>query len=326
MTPSAPDFEQVRAAAVQLQKVAVRTSVFTYDAATTRNKGTVHYKMENFQRGGAFKFRGAFSAINSLSPALRRRGIVSYSSGNHAIAISIAAKILDVRAIVVMPQDAPATKFEEVERNGATIVRYDRTQESREEIASRLMNEHGYNLIPPFDHPDVIAGQGTTAIELFEQVGELDYLYVPVGGGGLISGCAIAAAELAPSCKIIGVEPSAGDDARQSFYSGERVRIETPNTIADGARTQSVGEITFSVIRRLVSDIVVVDDVALREQMLVFLRQMKTLVEPTGCLAAAAAIHAPNGSRVGVIVSGGNCDVSLNPMDTNADKARIKIL
>jgi threonine dehydratase len=239
---------------------------------------------------------------------------VAFSSGNHAQAVAHAAQLLGMPAVIVMPQDAPAAKLAATRGYGAEVILYDRATGDREAIARGLVSTRGATLIPPFDHADVIAGQGTVAMELFEEVGELDYLFVCVGGGGLIAGCALAAAQLAPACRVIGVEPEAGNDAQQSLRSGRIVRIAVPQTIADGAQTTAVGELTFPIMQRLVSDIVTVSDAQLRAQMRFFASRMKIVVEPTGCLAAAAVLNELlplRGRRVGVVVSGGNVELSM---------------
>lgn len=306
-----PSYADVESAAARIAGIAHRTPVLTSSRADLATGARLFFKMESLQKGGAFKFRGAFNAISRLDSEARRRGIVAYSSGNHAQAAALASRLLGVRATIVMPDDAPAGKLAATRGYGARVVTYDRHDGDREAIAAELVAREGFTLIPPFDHPHVIAGQGTAARELIEEVGPLDYLYVPVGGGGLISGVALAAAALSPGCRVIGVEPQAGDDARRSLAAREIVRIPTPATIADGAQTRSVGGITFAVMREHVAAITTASDDALRRQMRFFLEAMKQLVEPTGCLGAAAAMaEAPKGARVGVIVSGGNVDVA----------------
>jgi len=316
-----PTYTDVESAAARLEGVVHRTPVVTSATADRMLGARLFFKCENLQRAGAFKFRGAYNAIARLDPAHRRAGVVTFSSGNHAQAIALAGSLLSVATTILMPSDAPAQKVEATRGYGGRIVTYDRYAEDREEIGRRLAREQGLTLIPPFDHPHVIAGQGTAAKELFEEVGELDVLLVPVGGGGLVSGCALAAGALSPGCAVIAAEPEAGDDVRQSFHRGEIVRIETPRTIADGAQTTAPGQITFGIIRRLVSDVVTVTDDQLIATMKFFASRMKLLVEPTGCLAAAAALEQVvplRGRRVGIIVSGGNVDLSrfcslLNP-------------
>ncbi len=309
---SLPRFSDLESAAARLQGVAHRTPVVTSATADRLLSASLFFKCENLQRIGAFKFRGAYNAISRLDPARKRAGVVAFSSGNHAQAIALAGSLLSVPTTILMPNDAPVQKVEATRGYGGRIVTYDRYTEDREEIGMRMAQEQGLTLIPPFNHPDVIAGQGTAAKELFEEVGELDLLLVPVGGGGLISGCALAAASLSPSCAVIGVEPEAGNDVQQSVRRGEIVRIETPRTIADGAQTTAPGPLTFGIIQRLVEDVVTVSDLQLISTMKFFASRMKLLVEPTGCLAAAAALEQVvpmRGRRVGIIVSGGNIDL-----------------
>jgi threonine dehydratase len=272
---------------------------------------SVFFKCENFQRMGAFKFRGAFNALAKLDAAARTRGVVAFSSGNHAQAVALAARILGIDATIVMPDDAPASKLEATRSYGGRIVTYDRYRENREEIAQRLADERGAAVVPPYDDPDIIAGQGTAAAELIGQVGPLDSLFVCLGGGGLLSGSALAAKALSPHCAVYGVEPEAGNDGQQSFRQGSIVRIAVPNTIADGAQTQSLGRLTFEIIRRDVTDILTASDEELIDCMRFFATRMKIVTEPTGCLAFAGARSFGRrllGSRVGVIVSGGNID------------------
>ncbi|HEY0879264.1 MAG TPA: threo-3-hydroxy-L-aspartate ammonia-lyase [Zeimonas sp.] len=311
--PSPPTIEDVRAAAGRLRGHAHHTPVLRSATADARTGASLFFKCENLQRMGAFKFRGAFNAIAKLAPPQRRAGVVAFSSGNHAQAIALAARELDSHAVIVMPADAPAAKLAATRDYGAEVVRYDRRSESREAIAGQLAEERGLTLIPPFDHDDVIAGQGTAALELFEEVGELDALFMPLGGGGLLSGSLLAAEALSPRCAVFGVEPATGDDGRQSLRSGRIVSIAMPDTIADGARTLHLGERTFAVIRRLARDIVTVDDAKLVEAMRFFAERMKIVVEPTGCLGAAGAFanaHAWRGRRIGVLLSGGNVDLA----------------
>jgi threonine dehydratase len=272
---------------------------------------SVFFKCENFQRMGAFKFRGAFNALAKLDAAARARGVVAFSSGNHAQAVALAARILGIDATIVMPDDAPASKLEATRSYGGRIITYDRYRENREEIAQRLADERGAAVIPPYDHPDIIAGQGTAAAELIGQVGPLDSLFVCLGGGGLLSGSALAAKALSPRCAVYGVEPEAGNDGQQSFRKGSIVRITVPDTIADGAQTQSLGRQTFEIIRRDVTDILTASDEELIDCLRFFATRMKIVTEPTGCLAFAGARAFGRrlaGQRVGVIVSGGNID------------------
>jgi threonine dehydratase len=307
-------YSDIEAAAQAIAGVAHRTPVMSSRQVNEGLGAQVFFKCENFQRVGAFKFRGAYNALSRFDAAQRRRGAIAFSSGNHAQAVAHAAQLLGMPAVIVMPQDAPATKLAATRGYGAEVILYDRATGDREAIARNLVATRGGTLIPPFDHADVIAGQGTVAKELFEEIGELDYLFVCVGGGGLIAGCALAAAQLAPACRVIGVEPEAGNDAQQSLRSGRIVRIPVPQTIADGAQTTAVGELTFPIMQQLVSDIVTVSDEQLRAQMRFFATRMKIVVEPTGCLAAAAALNGSlplRGRRVGVVVSGGNVELSM---------------
>jgi len=306
-----PNYEDVIAAAVRLHGVARRTPVLTSATVDREFGASVFFKCENFQRTGAFKFRGAFNALSCLSAEGRRRGIVAYSSGNHAQATALAAQLLGIPATIVMPEDAPASKLAATRGYGAEIVSYDRYRQSREEIAARLADERGLTVIPPYDHPDVIAGQGTAAKELFEEIGSLDALFVCLGGGGLLSGSALSARALVPGCKIFGVEPAAGNDGQQSLRAGRVVTIDVPQTIADGAQTQALGALPFEIIRREVADIFTATDAELAASLQFFATRMKIVVEPTGCLGFAGArtqAAAFAGGRIGVIVSGGNVD------------------
>ena len=304
-------FADVQAAAQRLAGVAHRTPVMTSRTADEITGARLFFKCENFQRMGAFKFRGAYNALARFDAAQRAGGVIAYSAGNHAQGIALAARLLGMRAVIVMPQDAPALKIAATRGYGAEVVLYDRYRESREEIGARIAAERGMTLVPPFDHADVIAGQGTAAMELFEDAGALDALVVCVGGGGLIAGCALAASRLAPGCRVIGVEPEAGNDVQRSLATGERVRIDVPVTIADGAQTQQVGALNFPILRALVAAVVTVTDAQLVRTMRFFAERMKMVVEPTGCLAAAAVLERVlplAGRRVGVIVSGGNIE------------------
>ncbi len=308
----APSYDDVIAASKRIEGVAHRTPVLRSRQANELLRAELFFKCENFQRMGAFKFRGGFNALVSLSPEQRRRGVVTFSSGNHAQAVALSARLLDMPATIVMPEDAPASKLAATRGYGGKVVLYNRYQEDREEITARLASEQGLTAIPPFDHADVIAGQGTAAKELFEEVGELDHLFVCLGGGGLLSGSALAARALSPNCRVYGVEPEAGNDGQQSLRSGKMVQIETPKTIADGAQTQSLGRLTFDIIRRDVHDIVTASDAQLVEAMRFYASRMKMVVEPTGCLSLAGALHGGvplAGGRVGVIISGGNIDL-----------------
>ncbi len=310
---SLPTYDDVVAAAARLDGHAHRTPVLRSRAADALIGAEVMFKCENFQRVGAFKFRGAFNALSRFTAAQRRAGVVAFSSGNHAQAVALSAQLLGMPATIVMPHDTPAMKLAATRGYGAEIVIYNRVTDDREAIGRRLAGERGQTLIPPYDHADVIAGQGTAVKELIEEVGALDHLFVCMGGGGLVSGSALAARALSPGCKVYGVEPLAGNDGQQSFRSGSIVHIATPSTIADGAQTQHLGELTFAIIRRELADVVTATDAQLIEAMQFFAERMKIVVEPTGCLGFAAARHAGlpiRGSRVGVVISGGNIDLA----------------
>lgn len=307
-----PTYADVEAAASRIAGVAHRTPVQTSRTLNEMIGAEVFFKCENFQRMGAFKFRGAFNALSKFSPEQRKAGVVAFSSGNHAQGIALSAKILNIPATIVMPHDAPAAKVAATKGYGANVVVYDRYTEDREAIGRRLADENGLTLIPPYDHPDILSGQGTAAKELFEDVGALDYLFVPLGGGGLLSGSALSTRALAPQCVLYGVEPEAGNDGQQSFRSGKIVHIETPKTIADGAQTQHLGHYTFGIIKRDVNDILTAPDSDLVSAMKFFAARMKMVVEPTGCLGLAAALNMKDslkGKRVGVLISGGNIDL-----------------
>ena len=306
-------YEDIAAAHRRLQGVAHRTPVIRSQTLNGLTGASVFFKCENFQRMGAFKFRGAYNALLKLTDAQKRLGVCAFSSGNHAQGIALSAQILGMNATIVMPQDSPAIKMAATRAYGAQVISYDRYRDDREAISRQLAQEQGMTLIPPYDHADVMAGQGTAAKELFEEAGPLDLLLVCLGGGGLISGCAVAAAELSPGCRVIGVEPEAGNDAQQSKRLGRIVRIDTPRTIADGAQTQALGQLTFPIIDALVSDIVTVSDAELIDAMRFAAARMKIVVEPTGALAMAAALQSKveiRGQRVGVIISGGNIDIA----------------
>ncbi len=305
------NYADVAAAATRIAGVAHRTPVLTSTTANAMTGAQLFFKAENLQRMGAFKFRGAYNAIAKLEGDARKRGVLAFSSGNHAQAIALAGRLQGVSATIVMPTDAPAIKLAATRGYGAEVVTYDRMTEDREALAKKIAAKRGLALIPPYDHVDVIAGQGTAAKELIEDAGPLDYLFVCVGGGGLISGCALAAHELSPECKVIGVEPEAGNDVQQSLAKGEIVSIPVPKTIADGAQTTFPGKLTFPIMQALVSQVLIVTDAELIEAMKFFVSRMKIVVEPTGCLAAAAVFGKQidlTGKRVGVILSGGNVD------------------
>ena len=307
-----PTYEDVVEAAERLRGHANRTPVMTSRTVDSEFGGRVFFKCENLQRMGAFKFRGAFNALSRFSPEQRRRGVVAFSSGNHAQAIALSARLLGMPATIVMPQDAPAAKVAATRGYGGNIVLYDRYTEDREQIGRELAERDGLTLIPPYDHPDVIAGQGTAAKELIEEAGPLDALFVCLGGGGLLAGSALSTRALAPDCKLYGVEPEAGNDGQQSFRAGAIVHIDTPRTIADGAQTQHLGQYTFAIIQRTVDDVLTVSDAELVDCMRMFAARMKLVVEPTGCLGFAAARARQSelrGQRVGVLISGGNVDM-----------------
>ncbi len=317
MKPLAIHPDDIAAAAARLAGVAHRTPVMRSRTADALTGAQLFFKCENFQRMGAFKFRGAYNALAQFTPAQRRTGVIAFSSGNHAQAIALSARLLGMPSLIVMPQDSPAAKLAATRgyqqgQPGSEVVLYDRYTEDREAIGARLAAERGMTLIPPYDHPHVMAGQGSAAAELIDEAGPLDLLLVCVGGGGLISGCAVAAHHLSPGIEVIGVEPEAGNDTQQSLAAGHIVHIDTPRTIADGAQTQHSGQLTFPVIQQLVSGIVTVSDAQLVQAMRFFAERMKMVVEPTGCLGAAAALQGVvpvRGRRVGVIVSGGNVDI-----------------
>jgi threonine dehydratase len=307
-------YAEVAAAHERIRAVAKRTPVLTSATFDALTGAAAHFKCENFQRMGAFKFRGAYNALSQLSPVQKKQGVVAFSSGNHAQAVALSGKLLGIPATIVMPTDAPKVKLEATRGYGAEVVLYDAHNEDRQKIAEQLSVERGMTLIPPFDHPHIAAGQGTAAKELIEDAGPLDLLLVPCGGGGLLSGCAVAAKHLSPRCKVIGVEPAAGDDGAQSFRSKTLVTIATPKTIADGARTASLGpKVTFPTILQHVDDIVTVDDDALLRAMFFLWERMKIVVEPTGALAACALLEGKvnaKGRKVGVVISGGNVDLA----------------
>ena len=302
----------VREAARVLDGKAHRTPVLTSRTVDALTSARVFFKCENLQRMGAFKFRGAYNALHHLGPEEKQRGVVASSSGNHAQAVALAGRLLGVPAVMVMPSDAPQVKIDATRGYGAEVVLYDREREDRDAIAEGLARTRGLTVIPPFDHPHVVAGQGTAAKELIEETGPLDVLLVPCGGGGLLSGCAIAAHALSPGVAVIGVEPSLGDDVVRSFRSGTIQRVHNPATIADGARTSAPGLITFPLIMHYVADMLTVDDAELLRTMWYLWERLKIVVEPTGALGAAALLEGKldaRGKRVGVVISGGNADV-----------------
>lgn len=307
-----PTYQDVEAAAQRIAGFAHKTPVMTSTTVNSEFGAELFFKCENFQRMGAFKFRGALNALSQLSPEQKKAGVIAFSSGNHAQGIALAAQILNIPATILMPIDSPEVKVAATQGYGAKVIRFDRYTQDREQLCRELAEQNGLTIIPPYDHVDIIAGQGTAAKELFEEVGELDALFVCLGGGGLLSGCALAARALSPNCKVYGVEPEAGNDAQQSFRSGKIVHIATPKTIADGAQTQHIGHYTFELIKQNVDDILTVTDAQLVDRMKFYAERMKIIVEPTGCLSFAAALKMKEqlqGQRVGVIISGGNVDI-----------------
>jgi threonine dehydratase len=308
-----PTYADVVSAAQRLAGVAHHTHVLRSNMADALLGTQVFFKCENQQRTGSFKFRGAYNTLAQFSDEQRERGVLAFSAGNHAQAIALSARLLDMPALIVMPEDAPATKMAATREYGAQVVTYDRYTEDREAISQKLAEERGMTLVPPFDHPHVIAGEGTAAKEFLEEVPGLDYLFVCVGGGGLLAGSLLAAEALAPGCRVVGVEPEAGNDGQQSFRTGQLVQIPTPHTIADGAQARSLGQITFPIIQRLAEDIVTATDEQLVEALRFFAERMKLVVEPTGALAFAGARHGGvdvRGAKVGILISGGNVDLA----------------
>jgi threonine dehydratase len=304
-------FDDIARAHERIRPQAKRTPVMTSATVDALTGASVFFKCENFQRMGAFKFRGAYNALSQLGDDAKKRGVVAFSSGNHAQAIALSGKLLGIKTVIVMPHDAPKVKLDATRGYGAEVVQYIK-HEDRETLATKLAAERGLTLIPPFDHPHIIAGQGTAAKELIEDAGALDLLLVPCGGGGLLSGSSIAAKQLAPECRVIGVEPAAGDDATQSFLNKRLVTIAVPDTIADGARTPSLGKLTFPIVLRYVDDMLTVSDAELTRAMFYLWERMKILVEPTGALAFTALFTGKvsvKNLRVGVILSGGNVDL-----------------
>ena len=311
-TAPPPTYDDVAAAAHRLKGMAHRTPVLRSTSADESTGAQVFFKCENLQRTGAFKFRGAYNTLAQFTPEQRERGVLAFSAGNHAQAIALSARLLDMPAVIVMPEDAPASKMAATREYGAQVVTYNRYTEDREAISRRLAQERGMTLVPPFDHPHVIAGQGTAAMELLEDVPGLDYLFVCVGGGGLLAGSTLAAQAMAPGCRLVGVEPEAGNDGQQSFKAGHIVQIPTPHTIADGAQTQALGQLTFPIIAQGVEDMVTATDEQLVQALRFFAERMKIVVEPTGALAFAGVRNGSvdvRGKRVGVLISGGNVDL-----------------
>ncbi|MFB0770587.1 threo-3-hydroxy-L-aspartate ammonia-lyase [Proteus cibi] len=290
-----------------------KTPVLTSRTINELTEAQFYFKCENFQRMGAFKFRGAMNALSQFTEEQRKNGVVTFSSGNHAQAIALSAKLLGIPATIIMPEDAPKAKMEATKGYGGRVITYNRYTEDREKIGQQLAQKEGLTLIPPYDHPHIIAGQGTAAKELFDEVGELDMLFVPLGGGGLLSGALLSTKALSPHCKIFGVEPAAGNDGQQSLRKGTIIHIDTPKTIADGAQTQHLGHYTFEIIRNNVNDILTATDEELISAMQFYAQRMKIIVEPTGCLSLAAARQFGDklkGKKIGIIISGGNVDIA----------------
>jgi threonine dehydratase len=309
-------YADIAAAHERIRPHAIRTLVINSAAIDAATGARVFFKCENLQNMGAFKFRGAYNALSQLSKEEKSRGVIAFSSGNHAQAVALAGRMLGIKAVIVMPEDAPKVKLEGTRSYGAEIVLYGRN-EIRETVAEKIQKERNLILIPPFNHPHVIAGQGTAAKELIEETGPLDLLLVPVGGGGLISGCAIAAKHLAPKCRVVGVEPAAGNDVFLSFKNRKITKIDIPDTIADGARTQAPGDVTFPLILQNVDAMLTVTDEELLRAMFTLWERLKIIVEPTGALGACALFEkrlsasglSASGQRVGVLLSGGNVDL-----------------
>jgi threonine dehydratase len=311
-----PTYDDIDRAAHQIDGVACQTPVITSRTVDRRTGAQVFFKCENLQRGGAFKFRGAYNALSQLSLDQRRRGVVAFSSGNHAQAVALAGQLLDIPRVIVMPTDSPSVKRAATSDYGAEIVFYDRELEDREAIGRQLASERGLAVIPPYDHRDIISGAGTAARELIQETGPLDLLLVPCGGGGLLSGSALSVKALSPGGRVVGVEPAAGDDATRSFHTKSLQTVSNPITVADGARTPSLGALTFPLVLEHVSDMTSVDDVALLRVMFFLWERLKLVVEPTGALGAAALLEGlveTRGARVGVILSGGNVDFAEVP-------------
>ncbi|NJM71320.1 MAG: threo-3-hydroxy-L-aspartate ammonia-lyase [Scytonema sp. RU_4_4] len=303
----------IEAAAKRLAGIANRTPVLTSRTVNDRTHAQVFFKCENFQRTGSFKFRGAYNALSQLSEEQKQKGVLTFSSGNHAQATALAGQLLNIHTTIAMPDDAPSVKLAATRGYGAEVILYNRKQANREELAYTLLTERGGVMIPPYDHPHIVAGQGTAAKELIEEVGELDLLLVCCGGGGLLSGSAIATKAISPNCRVIGVEPELADDATRSFHTKTLHTVNNPDTIADGARTPSLGEITFPLVLHYVDDMVTVSEEAILRTMFLLWERLKIIVEPTGVLAAAALLEGVvkvAGARVGVIISGGNVDLA----------------
>lgn len=306
-------FDEIQAAKERLKGWANATPIISSRTLNRMVNAEVYFKCENLQRVGAFKFRGAFNAISKLSAEQKARGVIAYSSGNHGQAVASVSQMLDIKATVVMPNDAAAIKRAATEGYGATVIEYDPNVRMREDIAKELALEHGYTTIPPFDHEDIIAGQGTVALEMFEEIGNLDLLLVPCGGGGLLSGSAISAKSVSPGCRVMGIEPELADDANRSFHTGKLHTIQNPPTIADGARTPSLGDITFPLVLEYVDDMKTVSEHSIMEAVKFFFYRMKQVVEPSGALGLAALLSSAANAegKIGIIISGGNIDKDM---------------
>ncbi|MCT8262926.1 threo-3-hydroxy-L-aspartate ammonia-lyase [Proteus terrae] len=310
---SIPTYKDVAEAHQRILPYLNKTPVLTSRTINELTGAQFYFKCENFQRMGAFKFRGAMNALSQFNDQQCKNGVVTFSSGNHAQAIALSAKLLGIPATIIMPEDAPKAKMEATKGYGGRVITYNRYTEDREEIGQQLAQKEGLTLIPPYDHPHIIAGQGTATKELFDEVGELDMLFVPLGGGGLLSGSLLSTKALSPQCKIYGVEPLAGNDGQQSLRKGEIIHIDTPKTIADGAQTQYLGNYTFEIIRNNVDDILTATDEELISAMQFYAQRMKIIVEPTGCLSLAVARQFGDklkGKKIGIIISGGNVDIA----------------
>lgn len=305
-------YQQIEAATRRLAEVVHRTPVLTSRTVNQLTNAQVFFKCENFQRTGSFKFRGAYNALSQLSPQQKQQGVITYSSGNHAQAIALAGQLLNIPTTIVMPDNAPTVKLSATRGYGAEVILYQPSETVREKLAQQLAQERNLTIIPPYDHQDIIAGQGTVATQLIEEVGQLDLLLVCCGGGGLLSGCAIATKTLCNNCRVIGVEPEQADDATRSFYTRTLHTVHNPDTIADGARTPSLGELTFPLVLHYVDEMVTVSEAAIRRTMKFLWERLKIVVEPTGTLAGAALLEnivSAQQKRVGVIISGGNVDL-----------------
>ena len=303
-------FELVKTAQKRIAGHAHVTPIMTARTLNRLTGAEVFLKCENFQRMGAFKFRGAFNAMSTLTDNQKKQGVITHSSGNHAQAVALVGRLLEIKTVVVMPDDAPVIKRTATESYGASVIGYDPNEISREEISQDLSIRYGYTLVPPYDHIDIVAGQGTAAMELLQALTTLDMLIVPCGGGGLLSGCAIAARAMSPGCRVIGIEPESADDAAKSFHSGTLHTVTNPPTIADGTRTPSLGKITFPLVLEYVDDMQTVSESAIMEAVKFLFYRMKLVVEPSGALGVAALLSGEIQAhgRVGIILSGGNID------------------